>query len=68
MPFYKTRDTLGDAKWFVKDRFGMFIHFGLYSLAARHEWLMTNECMTGRVGKESKKSRDALCCYDGEAS
>ncbi len=48
MPFYKTRDTLGDAKWFVNDRFGMFIHFGLYSLAARHEWLMTNECMTAQ--------------------
>lgn len=47
MPNYKTRNTLGDSKWFVQDRFGMFIHFGLYSLAARHEWLMTNECMTG---------------------
>lgn len=32
--------------WFVRDRFGMFIHFGLYFLAARHEWVQTNECMT----------------------
>lgn len=46
MPFYKTRNTPGNTDWFVKDRFGMFIHFGLYSLAARHEWVMTNECMT----------------------
>lgn len=29
--------------WFVRDRFGMFIHFGLYSTLARHEWVMTYE-------------------------
>jgi len=29
----------GDTSWFVKDRFGMFIHWGLYSLPARHEWV-----------------------------
>ncbi|MEI6970088.1 MAG: alpha-L-fucosidase [bacterium] len=29
----------GDSKWFVNDRFGMFIHWGLYALAARHEWM-----------------------------
>lgn len=34
---------LGNPEWFLHDRFGMFIHFGLYSLAARHEWLMTTE-------------------------
>ena len=33
----------GDTSWFVKDRFGMFIHWGLYSLGARHEWLMHKE-------------------------
>ncbi len=25
--------------WFVKSRLGLFLHWGLYSLAARHEWL-----------------------------
>lgn len=25
--------------WFTADRFGLFIHFGIYSLAARHEWV-----------------------------
>lgn len=25
--------------WFVKSRFGLFLHWGLYSLAARHEWV-----------------------------
>lgn len=29
--------------WFVKDRFGLFIHWGLYALPARHEWVKTRE-------------------------
>ncbi|MHA7986675.1 alpha-L-fucosidase [Rathayibacter sp. CAU 1779] len=29
--------------WFVHDRFGLFVHWGLYSLGARHEWLMNRE-------------------------
>ncbi|SEF10649.1 alpha-L-fucosidase [Jiangella alba] len=29
--------------WFTHARFGMFVHFGLYSLAARHEWVMSRE-------------------------
>lgn len=29
--------------WWTNDRFGMFIHFGLYSLPARHEWVQTKE-------------------------
>lgn len=33
----------GNPEWFQKSRFGMFIHWGLYSMGARHEWLMHNE-------------------------
>lgn len=29
--------------WWVHDRFGMFIHWGLYALPARHEWVKTHE-------------------------
>ena len=29
--------------WFTRDRLGMFVHFGLYSVAARHEWVMNYE-------------------------
>ncbi len=29
----------GRAEWFVHDRFGMFIHWGLYAMLARHEWV-----------------------------
>lgn len=32
-----------DIKWFVHDRFGMFIHWGLYALPARHEWVKQRE-------------------------
>ena len=35
--------TQGNTKWFVQDRFGMFIHWGLYALGARHEWLQNRE-------------------------
>jgi len=31
------------AKWWVNDRFGMFIHWGLYALPARHEWIKNFE-------------------------
>jgi alpha-L-fucosidase len=30
-------------EWFARDRFGLFIHWGLYSLAARHEWVRHRE-------------------------
>ena len=33
-------------EWWTDSRFGMFIHWGLYSLAARHEWVKHNEHMT----------------------
>lgn len=34
-------------KGFLKDRFGMFIHFGLYSIPARGEWVQSIEKLTG---------------------
>jgi alpha-L-fucosidase len=30
-------------KWWHEARFGMFIHWGLYSILGRHEWAMENE-------------------------
>ncbi|MBV7533865.1 alpha-L-fucosidase [Chitinophaga sp. sic0106] len=32
--------------WWLNDRFGMFIHWGLYSLPARHEWVKSRERIT----------------------
>ncbi|MBZ5581957.1 MAG: alpha-L-fucosidase [Acidobacteriia bacterium] len=43
------RAAAGDAdretrmKWWHEARFGMFIHWGLYSQLGRHEWVMENE-------------------------
>jgi alpha-L-fucosidase len=42
-------DEAGDAdrerrmKWWHEARFGMFIHWGVYSTIGRHEWVMENE-------------------------
>ncbi len=33
-------------KWWTDARFGMFIHWGLYALPARHEWVKNAERMT----------------------
>jgi len=32
--------------WWVHDRFGMFIHFGLYAVPARHEWVKSREAIS----------------------
>lgn len=39
----KIKKTPGNTKWFMHDRFGMFIHFGLYTMPARHEWVKKTE-------------------------
>ena len=47
-----TATAAGDAadrerrmKWWHEARFGMFIHWGLYSVVGRHEWVMENEAI-----------------------
>jgi len=39
----KPAPTPGKTDWFIQDRFGLFIHWGLYSSAARHEWVKSRE-------------------------
>lgn len=39
------RKTVGDTSWFVHDRFGLFIHWGVYALPARGEWVKKREKM-----------------------
>ena len=46
MSSYTRRKTPGNTDWFVHDRFGMFIHWGLYSMPARHEWVKSREQLT----------------------
>lgn len=45
MSSYVRRKTPGNTDWFVHDRFGMFIHFGLYAMPARHEWIKKREAI-----------------------
>ncbi len=33
----------GDRSWWQEARFGMFIHWGLYAMPARHEWIRNYE-------------------------
>lgn len=46
-PADPTTSTVADRdrheQWWHEARFGMFIHFGLYSLLGRHEWAMEQE-------------------------
>jgi len=44
----KVRKATGDASWFVHDRLGMFIHWGVYALPARErsEWAKSRERLT----------------------
>ncbi|MDO8682176.1 MAG: alpha-L-fucosidase [Armatimonadota bacterium] len=49
--YYSTEERMSDTipsyeermKWFHQARFGMFIHWGLYSIPARGEWVMYQE-------------------------
>ncbi|HVL24764.1 MAG TPA: alpha-L-fucosidase [Thermomicrobiales bacterium] len=36
----------GNTDWFVHDRFGLFIHWGLYAAPGRHEWIKSREKIT----------------------
>ncbi len=38
--------------WWRDARFGMFIHFGLYSMAGRHEWVKSLEAIPDEVYDE----------------
>jgi alpha-L-fucosidase len=35
--------SAADLGWFTQARFGMFIHWGIYALPARHEWIKNRE-------------------------
>ena len=37
------KDRARRLEWFLQARFGMFIHWGLYSQLGRHEWVMNRE-------------------------
>ena len=46
--------------WWIQDRFGMFIHWGLYAMPARHEWVKRYERMTNEKYEKYKNEVDKL--------
>ena len=47
LPSQETREQkLARMKWWTDARFGMFIHWGLYAMPARHEWVKNFERLT----------------------
>ncbi len=61
------RKTIGESSWFVRDRFGMFIHWGLYSMAARHEWVMHHEKISPQDYEKKYFSRFDPDLYNPQA-
>lgn len=53
--------------WWIHDRFGMFIHFGLYSVPARHEWVKTKEAIDDKVYNDRYLPRFNPDLYDADA-
>ena len=43
------RERFGNSKWFRDARFGMFIHWGLYAIPARGEWVKSTEKTSDEV-------------------
>jgi Alpha-L-fucosidase len=43
---FNKEEYLKRMEWYVKARFGMFIHWGLYSIPARGEWVRSTERIT----------------------
>ena len=37
---------MSDKSWFTHDRFGLFIHWGIYAMPARHEWIKNLEMIS----------------------
>ncbi len=45
LPQDAEKDRERRMKWWHEAKFGMFIHWGLYSVLGRHEWVMENEAI-----------------------
>ena len=58
------RPSVGDTGWYAHDRFGLFIHWGLYSMPARHEWVRNNEEIPTEVYDEKYFKRFDPDLYD----
>ena len=55
--------------WWTHDRFGLFIHWGLYAMPARHEWVKSREKMSDEHYNRYKNPLESGChLYAGSDS
>ena len=52
--------------WWQHDRFGMFIHFGLYAVPARHEWVQSKEYIDPKAYEAKYMKRFNPDLYDAK--
>jgi len=45
-PYQPTSDNLKSRQWFQDNKFGLFIHWGVYSVLGKGEWVMNNDKIT----------------------
>ena len=53
-------------QWWHAAKFGMFIHFGVYSTIGRHEWVMENEAWTQEIGSSDVSNEIARILKVGQ--
>ena len=41
--YQPTKENLENREWYQDAKFGMFIHWGVYSVLGQHEWVMETE-------------------------
>jgi alpha-L-fucosidase len=41
--YFPTKENLEARKWFKEAKFGLFIHWGVYSVLGDGEWVMNNQ-------------------------
>jgi alpha-L-fucosidase len=54
---YKTNPKQAALSWFAQAEYGLFMHYGLYSILGRHEWVMYREAIPIR---EYEKLKDTF--------
>lgn len=45
-PYVPSKENLAARKWFQDAKFGLFIHWGVYSVLGKGEWVMNNDHMS----------------------
>lgn len=53
-------------EWFREDRFGMFIHWGLYAVPGRGEWVMSEERIPAEEYEQYKEQFDPVDYNPGQ--